>query len=100
MEEIEDALPREAARFVLTLINREVRTLGVDRLVRSVVVSGNRELRANVALGLILLSTQSEETYGNEVECLFSVTRSIVPTTVNVLVEKRIHSREVWYDHC
>lgn len=51
------SITRLAARAVLEAVAEEACVRNVDRLVHSVSVSGNRELRANVALAVGILST-------------------------------------------
>lgn len=58
---------QETAKFLLKVIAREVCTRHADRLVRAVNVSGNRELRSNLALGLVLLSAESASRHFDEV---------------------------------
>lgn len=50
------SITKKAARFVLETVVDEACGRHVDRLVHSVRVSGNRELRANVALAIGVLS--------------------------------------------
>lgn len=60
-------IPRRVARSLLAVVSREACTQHVDRLVRAVTLSGNRELRANIAVGLILLSVESGGGHGRQV---------------------------------
>lgn len=59
--------PVNAASSLLATLGKEASQRHVEGLVRSMRVSGNHELRANVALGLVLLSTGNGDDYGNKV---------------------------------
>lgn len=59
--------PRHVARSLLAVVSREACTQHLDRLVRAVTLSGNRELRSNVAVGLIMLSVESGGGHGRQV---------------------------------
>ena len=59
--------PREAARCILEVLSREACTRHLDGLSRSVRESGSRELRANVAVALVILSTETSNEYASEV---------------------------------
>lgn len=58
------SVARVAARVVLEAVADEACVRHVDRLVHSVSVSGNRELRANVALAIGILSAGTERGEG------------------------------------
>ena len=66
MESVNDD-PGEAARYLMEFLSREACTRYFDMLARSVRESGSRELRANVAIALVILSTESGEGYAFEV---------------------------------
>ncbi|CAM9119554.1 unnamed protein product [Hapterophycus canaliculatus] len=60
-------ISRQAARKVLTTVIDEACARHVERLVRSVTLSGNIELRTNVSLGLVILCTCTGPQQGGQV---------------------------------
>lgn len=68
--ELVDDIPREAARCLLEVLSKEACTRHFDMLARSVRESGSRELRANVAIALLILSTETSEGYASEVSTI------------------------------
>ncbi|CAM9298889.1 unnamed protein product, partial [Scytosiphon promiscuus] len=61
------SISRQAAREVLSAVVDEACSRHVKRLVHSVTSSGNRGLRANVSLGLIILCTSARRRQGGQV---------------------------------
>ena len=66
-DKTEEGYPRQTAKFILKTLSEEATTRYLEWLVRIVGVSGNHELRMNIALGLVLLSTESTESQRGKV---------------------------------
>ncbi|CBJ33243.1 hypothetical protein Esi_0448_0002 [Ectocarpus siliculosus] len=75
---------RQAARVILEAVVAEACGRHAGRLVRSVMSSGSRKLRANVALGLTVLSAGTGGVLGREAWELF-VTGGALPAVLGML---------------